>query len=300
MPNEDMARARAENLYAQSAFADAFGRRRLATRLARRAGNRSNWLESHGFEGVTAPDWETMTPDERDAAMRLYASRGPKRAQEAKLFAAQEAEREDEKRREQALKSMDDFEQGMMNDPRRASIWTTIRGQLQNPDALDEAFKLAEGDVRAEANQQSRAFEQRMRENLGARGMPGNPYLSGSGLGAIGGFEGQLGAAEIEALRRNKIQQVLAREDYRNQAQRAAEAFLANEYGNRMNLTGLRTSVQTKTPLWLSGEPLQSYAEYQAAMRAGGGSPGFWETWGPGLGEMAGGAGMLGASGAFG
>lgn len=284
--SEEQARARAEDLFAQSTFADTYGNQRIASRLARRAGRSNDWLSRHSFDTVAAPDWETMTPEQRDAAMRGYASMGPQRAAEAKLYASQETEREDDARRQEALGSLDTFEKSMMDDPRRSSMWTMIRAQLQNPDALDEAFKLAEGDIRAEANQQSRAFEQRLRENLGARGMPGSPYLSGSGLGAVGGFEGQLSAAEIEALRRNKIQQILATEDYRNQAQRAAEAFLANEWGNRMNLTGLRTSVQTKTPLWLSGEPFQSLAELLAAEEAGGG--GFMDDYGGMIGDMAG------------
>lgn len=258
-----------------AAAASAAGDQKYGNKATKKAGKWNDRLAGFGGDPYSVGDWNALDATAQDQMMASYAATGSKRANLAEIYERQAGEREDANRREEALGGIESFKGEYQNDPRRSQVWGMIQKQLADPDALSEAFRLMEGDIRSESNARARGFEERARENLGSRGMPGNPFLSGQGLRMIGGFEGDRERALTEALRRNRVAEILANMDYQNQAQGAASAFLNNEYGNLFGLEGLRAGITSKTPFTIMPGAYQDFAQYLAALEAskgGGGS----------------------------
>ena len=224
-----------------------------------------------------------LTPEQLNQQQMAYAGKSPKKAAEMALM--NQLANEDE-----AMGNIDDLASQFANDPMRAQLYSILSGQLANPDRMDELFKQKDAQLRSQAAGASRNYEQRLRQNMGGRGLGGSPYQSGAGMKQLGGYEAELERSLQGGLRQNSIDQILMEQDMQTRDQSAAAAFINSDLGRSLGLESLRSNVLTHMPS-SEGGSFSSLSALLAAIESGDQS--FMDQYGGMIGDVG---GTLGAA----
>lgn len=267
-------------------YADYLGRFQKAKKGEGRLARISSILEERSLSPVTAAT--ELTPQQQEQEWLRFAGQGSPQAAQAAIALQMLGQR----RAEETLDTA-----GGKVSPEYARVVSWVRSQMANPEAIDEGMqRMIEGGIRREGAQASAGYERRLRESLGARGLPGTPALSGAGITQLGGFERELAGDVGQRLQTARIQRALANTDYeRGIAQFAAE-LARNDPSLQLALA--KAGIQAGIPAQTGGYGFSQYASLLAAMEAAdkAGDTSFMDKYG-GLLEALVGAGATVATG---
>uniref|UniRef100_A0A6M3X8F6 Uncharacterized protein n=3 Tax=viral metagenome TaxID=1070528 RepID=A0A6M3X8F6_9ZZZZ len=238
------------NLSTRIAWLTDIGKADRASLQSRKLDDINRQLAAMGQDPIAAAG--DLTDEQWDAELRRYAAYHP-------MNAAEMATLEQQRGRRAALSRLGQRE----NDPMYRQLRSQVMAMLENPESLAEWEKNQIASTRAGQADASRQFEQRFREDLGARGLPGSPFLSGPGITGLAGYERELTGDTEERIRQIRNARMLSEQALRDTDMQNAMAFLSSDESSRLARAGIETGVPVNI-----ANTLGAQASVQAALMA--------------------------------